>query len=60
MNIKTKYGIGDKIFIIETHRNSQNENQYTYNLINEPVKINSIMEKNLIESKNDNIMWCCD
>lgn len=43
MNIKTKYSIGDKIFIIEKHRNPQNDSQYTYNLVNEPVKINSVM-----------------
>ena len=53
MNIKTKYSIGDKIFIIEKHRNPQNENHYTYNLVNEPVKINSIMvhkSKNLTQT----------
>lgn len=67
MNIKTKYSIGDKIFIIEKYRNSQNENQYTYNLINEPVKINSIMvhkNKNFIQTiyrcKHDNRLIDCE
>lgn len=57
MNIKTKYSIGDKIYIIEKYRNPQNENQYTYNLINEPVKINSIM---VHKSKNfTQVMYRC-
>ena len=67
MNIKTKYSIGDKIFIIEKHRDSQNENQYTYNLINEPVKINSIMvhkSKNFAQTiyrcKHDNKLIDCE
>ena len=67
MNIKTKYSIGDKIFIIEKYRNPQNENQYTYSLINEPIKINSIMvhkSKNFTQTiyicKYDNRLIDCE